>query len=1764
MKKTRSSAKALFRSGLALLLCVSMFIGSTMAWFTDRVVSHGNIIQSGDLQIDMQWAAEYKGEETVWNDAAGEDAKPVFDYQNWEPGYTEVRYIKVTNEGNLAFKWMMSVIPVGMVGKLAEVIDVRVDVVSDNPHFTAPTAEDKAGSLRSVGTLSDAIAGDKTVVEGVLLPEGKEAADFYSGEIIACVALQMRMDAGNEYQGENVGDSFNILLKATQYAYEYDSFGSDYDLDSTYPHITTDLQLNASIKGLVDENNRLTKEIVLTDPPTGISATIPVGTLVDVDASQLVLRITEDGVDNNITLDNRVGYDVEVIGVAFNNDKPIVVFMPKVLPAQQTGTQLSHAGKAMTRVYSVAALSQREGNNDTYGDKYIYDFNSGNVYFSLIHFSNVSLASTDTVTVKGKPVTGISINMNQPGEWLQNGVITIPADGNTYILTYNSGDQSKKNALDLTLTHTWHNLNPGELSSTPIKVEKGATVVLNGVNIRTNSGVDALEIINPANVTENKVGVTYIYVADGTQNWLTGKSGIGFGANSPNYVADIYVEGYGSLYTTAMGWGSPGIGVDSYSDGNQSKMHFSVGFLRSIPMNAAAGIGGGFAGQSWFCLNLIEFNGGTYHLYRGGDSASIGTGTNGDLGEIIINAGSTVHCYTNPWTAYGRNMGRGMYAGNCAGIYVSEDADVYGWSYKNGSYGDWNPCDNYVPSGRSNDANVVVNGFKTIDSIEATVRKGVYTVMAKFGEVEVQLPEGQYKVDGDKVSSNAIYGYDTVSKNYVTLVISTKNVPTVETTAVDRGVESLNIEMTTDMVLYTDRAKVADKLGVKVTATFGDGTTEDVTDEAAINYGDTATCGEKTITVSYEGKETTEKYIIGSVFADSIEDIYSAVNNLRNYGVADYAYKDKYSGDNYKYVVITAAGSGVAQDKSAVYTNNNDGTLLFSNNGTTNLDGSTFHGWGKVEIKSSRNANANCMVSVMANDLTFRNLTFTAVNTSSNKCECGCQNYLYYGFKIEQNSNGSLYSGTVLDGVTINNGFTKSALMIQGCDNITITNCNINNKYGSGSDAYTVIGISNTGAKGDKGVTITNTHITAIRQRDAHIQFNYPTNGEDTSMYKNPSKLYFDDTVTFYNDADGNTSGVIFSESGIGNIGKDIVYYGDVELSADVDRTHNVAGTGWSVTLHTGNQEGKITYSQKAVTDDTRTLSSITVTKPTKTEYFVGDSLDLSGLEVTANFANGTPTSADVTSKAVVDSSAFKSAVAGTYAIKVSYTFAGTTKTETFNVTVKERPAMTGIKVTKLPTNISYNVGQAFDWSGIEVSAVYSDGSNFPLADGTWTKGPVDTSKEDSALKVYVSYESYSTYFTIKVTSIAVPTATMTMTPTSTKDDKRCIGAGSDGKNFYNDIPIFDGLVITDYNSNGTSVSLVNNGLKLPSGWQASAVTRLDDNGIYGATGIYEVTLETNHKDKNGKNTKLVVQVAYFPTKGTTSVGNQDIYLTAGGSKVTAYCITNSTQVNANTSNYNGPHYRFTYTGYNGESVTTGWKYCTHDTSITKRGGGCVTGDTLVMLADGTEKRIDQVTYDDQLLVWNFFEGKYDVAPSAIIFNHGMDNYNVLSLNFEDGTTVKTINDHGFYDVEENEFVFITEENVAQYVGDHFVKVDGDSYTTVKLVDFSITEEYVGSYSIYSAVHVNFMTEGMFSLTNPPIEGFFECFEYGDGMKYDEAKMQADIEEYGLYEYEVFAPYGVTYEQYVAFNMPYLKFLVGRGDFTFEDILMLLSEYVVN
>ena len=230
--------KTLLFSLLVLIVCFGMFLGTTYAWFTDSVSSAGNIIQTGTLKVGMQWADGKSSltESTEWKDAS---VGTIFNNKNWEPGYTEVKHIKISNNGSLALKYQVLIKPEGEVSKLADVIDVYY---SDPAKQVASRSD--LNELEKLGTLTEVLAKLVETGSGVL-EAGK--ADTIT------LALKMQEEAGNEYQGLALCEGFAIQVVATQVNAEEDSFGSDYDKDiklefaSSYADLTSLKGTNADI-----------------------------------------------------------------------------------------------------------------------------------------------------------------------------------------------------------------------------------------------------------------------------------------------------------------------------------------------------------------------------------------------------------------------------------------------------------------------------------------------------------------------------------------------------------------------------------------------------------------------------------------------------------------------------------------------------------------------------------------------------------------------------------------------------------------------------------------------------------------------------------------------------------------------------------------------------------------------------------------------------------------------------------------------------------------------------------------------------------------------------------------------------------------------------------------------------------------------------------------------------------------------------------------------------------------------------------------------------------------------------------------------------------------------------------------------------------------------------------------------------------------------------------------------------------------------------
>ena len=246
MKSKKATRRALLTSMLSLLLCVSMLVGSTFAWFTDSVTSTNNIIKSGTLDVVLEYKSDWSDE---WA-PVDENTKIFEEGVLYEPGYTEVVFLRVSNAGTLALKYLLALNIANDEGstnvygeefKLSDYLQVGTyvqDEYSSGANYADILMPSMFGSRESalqnveLTTLSSAEA--KIRDNAPLLP-GEETAQ------VVAIVLTMPETVGNEANTMTGFDApyveLGVRLYATQYTHEEDSFDNQYDANVDQPNV---------------------------------------------------------------------------------------------------------------------------------------------------------------------------------------------------------------------------------------------------------------------------------------------------------------------------------------------------------------------------------------------------------------------------------------------------------------------------------------------------------------------------------------------------------------------------------------------------------------------------------------------------------------------------------------------------------------------------------------------------------------------------------------------------------------------------------------------------------------------------------------------------------------------------------------------------------------------------------------------------------------------------------------------------------------------------------------------------------------------------------------------------------------------------------------------------------------------------------------------------------------------------------------------------------------------------------------------------------------------------------------------------------------------------------------------------------------------------------------------------------------------------------------------------------------------------------------
>lgn len=133
----------------------------------------------------------------------------------------------------------------------------------------------------------------------------------------------------------------------------------------------------------------------------------------------------------------------------------------------------------------------------------------------------------------------------------------------------------------------------------------------------------------------------------------------------------------------------------------------------------------------------------------------------------------------------------------------------------------------------------------------------------------------------------------------------------------------------------------------------------------------------------------------------------------------------------------------------------------------------------------------------------------------------------------------------------------------------------------------------------------------------------------------------------------------------------------------------------------------------------------------------------------------------------------------------------------------------------------------------------------------------------------------------------------------------------------------------------------------------------------------------------------------------------------------------------------------------------------------------CLAAGTLVRLASGNSIAIEDVTYEDDLLVWDFDEARLTTArPAWIKVTETTSHLNYLK--FSDGSVLRTIGQHRIFNRQAGAFTYPMTDDTP--LGTETLSADREWITLVEKV---VLEENVRYFNVITSHHFNLFADGI-------------------------------------------------------------------------------------
>ncbi len=264
---------------------------------------------------------------------------------------------------------------------------------------------------------------------------------------------------------------------------------------------------------------------------------------------------------------------------------------------------------------------------------------------------------------------------------------------------------------------------------------------------------------------------------------------------------------------------------------------------------------------------------------------------------------------------------------------------------------------------------------------------------------------------------------------------------------------------------------------------------------------------------------------------------------------------------------------------------------------------------------------------------------------------------------------------------------------------------------------------------------------------------------------------------------------------------------------------------------------------------------------------------------------------------------------------------------------------------------------------------------------------------------------------------------------------------------------------------------------------------------------VYEYTLTLT---SNNNNVALVVnnsnvtstKIYYKAEFSSTITVTQEKYKLDGTATVTpagGSAYTNGTEYFFGLQNGSTTAANFTIYAGNIESNIT------VSTSTTADDQTCLVKGTRIRLADGTNKKIEDITYDDLLIAISHQTGEaIEEYPIWIEREGTIDEYQINT--FSDGSVLKTVGTHGVYSVDAKRYVSVKDrENF--HVGTRVIKLnDKNQKEIVTVTKIKEVHKPVKFYHVSSTFYHNVIAENI--LTTDAILVVSNMFTFDNNQKW--------------------------------------------------------------